>query len=74
MAINAPMTAAAVVAYLGIMLAGCVAVSIADSFVAGEIATRLRISGARAIITQARARLPSLLAIPVPYALPATLQ
>ncbi|KAL4429385.1 hypothetical protein ABPG77_005159 [Micractinium sp. CCAP 211/92] len=51
-AINAPMTATAVVAYLGIVLAGCAAVSIADSFVAAEIASRLRTVGARAIITQ----------------------
>ena len=46
------MTVEAVVAYLGIVLAGCVAVSIADSFVAPEIATRLRISAASAIVTQ----------------------
>lgn len=52
MTINAPMTAEAVAAYLGIVLAGCVAVSIADSFVAAEVAARLRITAARAVITQ----------------------
>ncbi len=52
MAINTPMTATAVVAYLGIVLAGCAAVSVADSFVAAEIASRLRVVGARAIFTQ----------------------
>ncbi|KAL4458608.1 hypothetical protein ABPG75_013473 [Micractinium tetrahymenae] len=51
-AINAPMTATAVIAYLGIVLAGCAAVSIADSFVAGEVASRLRTSQAKAIFTQ----------------------
>eukprot|EP00850_Spirogloea_muscicola_P021530 SM000252S09082 [mRNA] locus=s252:66081:71607:- [translate_table: standard] len=48
-AINAPMHQLAVVAYLGIVLAGCAVVSIADSFSAGEVATRLRISNAAAI-------------------------
>ncbi|MCP4868945.1 MAG: AMP-binding protein [Proteobacteria bacterium] len=47
-----PMTASSVEIYLGVVLAGCVFVSIADSFSADEIATRLRISGARAIVTQ----------------------
>ena len=51
-AIDLPLTVEAVVAYLGIVLAGCAVVSIADSFVAREIAARLRISGARAIFTQ----------------------
>ena len=44
----------AVVIYLGIILAGCVVVSIADSFAAHEVDTRLRISGAVAIFTQVR--------------------
>eukprot|EP00850_Spirogloea_muscicola_P021239 SM000241S08528 [mRNA] locus=s241:108591:114170:- [translate_table: standard] len=48
-AINAPMHQLAVVAYLGIVLAGCAVVSIADSFSAGEVATRLRISNAAAV-------------------------
>ncbi|KAI8464379.1 MAG: hypothetical protein J3K34DRAFT_388561 [Monoraphidium minutum] len=51
-AINMPMTVEAVVAYLGIVLAGCSVVSIADSFAAAEIAARLCISKAQAIFTQ----------------------
>lgn len=47
-----PMTQEAVVAYFGIVLAGCAAVSIADSFAAAEIASRLRIANAAAIVTQ----------------------
>lgn len=54
MALSMPMTAPAVAAYLGILLAGCTAALIADSFAAPEIAARLRIAGARAIITQVR--------------------
>lgn len=53
MAISLPMTAEAVVAYLGIVLAGCVAVCIADSFAAGEVGARLRAAAAKAIVTQA---------------------
>ncbi|KAK9802017.1 hypothetical protein WJX73_001758 [Symbiochloris irregularis] len=51
-AIAMPMTAEAVAAYLGIVLAGCVVVGIADSFAPASIADRNRISQARAIITQ----------------------
>ena len=51
-AIAMPMTIEAVAAYLGIVKAGCIVVSIADSFAAEEIATRLRISGARVVFTQ----------------------
>lgn len=51
-AIAMPMTAESVAIYLGIVKAGCVVVSIADSFAANEIATRLRISQAKAIFTQ----------------------
>lgn len=51
-AIDLPMTAESIGIYLGIIKAGCVVVSIADSFAAAEIATRLRLSGARAIFTQ----------------------
>ncbi|KAK9822001.1 hypothetical protein WJX81_007477 [Elliptochloris bilobata] len=51
-AMNGPMTAEAVVAYLGVVLAGCAVVGIADSFSAAEVASRLRISEASAIITQ----------------------
>ena len=51
-AIDMPMTATAVIIYLAIVLAGLVVVSIADSFAAQEIATRLRVSTARAVFTQ----------------------
>ncbi|HEX5133595.1 MAG TPA: AMP-binding protein [Candidatus Krumholzibacteria bacterium] len=51
-AIAMPMTVEAVVAYLGIVKAGCVVVSIADSFAPEEIRTRLRISGAEIAVTQ----------------------
>jgi non-ribosomal peptide synthetase component F len=54
-AINMPLCPNSVAALLGIVLAGCVAVCIADSFSAAEIASRCRIAGARAILTQARA-------------------
>ena len=55
-AIDMPLTADAVAIYLGIVLAGCVAVSIADSFAAREIAARTRIARTQAIFTQARRR------------------
>jgi acetyl-CoA synthetase len=51
-AIDMPMTADAVAIYLGIVAFGGAVVSIADSFSPAEIATRLRIAGARAIFTQ----------------------
>ncbi|HEY9641392.1 MAG TPA: AMP-binding protein [Coleofasciculaceae cyanobacterium] len=51
-AVALPMTATSVAIYLGIVQAGGVVVSIADSFAAPEIATRLRIAGAKAIFTQ----------------------
>ncbi|XP_022135246.1 probable acyl-activating enzyme 17, peroxisomal [Momordica charantia] len=51
-AIDMPMNVNAVVIYLGIVLAGHVVVSIADSFSAREISTRLDISKAKAIFTQ----------------------
>ncbi|XP_011089734.1 probable acyl-activating enzyme 18, peroxisomal [Sesamum indicum] len=51
-AIDMPMTATAVIIYLAIVLAGFVVVSVADSFAPKEIATRLRISQAKAIFTQ----------------------
>jgi acetyl-CoA synthetase len=51
-AIDMPMTVEAVAAYLGIVKAGGVVVSIADSFASDEIATRLRISGAKTVLTQ----------------------
>jgi acetyl-CoA synthetase len=51
-AIDMPMTVESVAIYLGIVKAGCVVVSIADSFAADQIVTRLRISKAKAIFTQ----------------------
>ncbi|OMO57870.1 AMP-dependent synthetase/ligase [Corchorus olitorius] len=51
-AIDMPMTVNAVIIYLAIVLAGFVVVSIADSFAAKEIATRLRVSKAKAVFTQ----------------------
>lgn len=51
-AINMPMTVHAVVIYLGIIYAGCAAVSIADSFAPSEISTRLEIAQAKAIFVQ----------------------
>ena len=44
-----PMIPESVAIYLGIIAAGCAAVSIADSFAAAEIATRLRIADARSV-------------------------
>ncbi len=49
-----PMTRWSVAIYLGAIQAGCPIVSIADSFAAPEIETRLRISGARLVITYDR--------------------
>jgi acetyl-CoA synthetase len=46
------MNVEAVATYLGIVKAGCVVVSIADSLAAAEIALRLRLAGAKAIVTQ----------------------
>ncbi|PKI73635.1 hypothetical protein CRG98_006009 [Punica granatum] len=51
-AIDMPMTVNAVIIYLAIILAGMVVVSIADSFAAKEIASRLHISKAKGIFTQ----------------------
>jgi acetyl-CoA synthetase len=51
-AIAMTMTAESVAIYLGIVKAGCVAVSIADSFAPAEIETRLNISEAKGIFTQ----------------------
>lgn len=51
-AIDMPMTVDAVIIYLAIIFAGFVVVSIADSFAAKEIATRLRVSKAKVIFTQ----------------------
>jgi acetyl-CoA synthetase len=53
-AIVMPMNKEAVVAYLGIAAAGGVVVSIADSFAPDEIATRLSLTGAVAVVTQDR--------------------
>lgn len=47
-----PMTVEAVVIYLGVIYAGCAAVSIADSFAPSEIQTRLQIADTKAIFVQ----------------------
>lgn len=51
-AIDMPMTPESVAIYLGIIRAGCAAISIADSFSPSEIATRLRIGAAKGVFTQ----------------------
>jgi len=51
-AIALPMTPNTIAIYLGIIRMGGVVVSIADSFAAAEIATRLAITGAKAIFTR----------------------
>ncbi|MDH3606000.1 MAG: AMP-binding protein [Acidimicrobiia bacterium] len=51
-AIAMPMTLQAVAGYLGVVKAGGVVVSIADSFAAAEIQSRLEIAGADMVITQ----------------------
>ncbi|KAJ7536957.1 hypothetical protein O6H91_12G089700 [Diphasiastrum complanatum] len=51
-AIDMPMTVSAVIIYLGIVLGGFIVVSIADSFAASEIETRLNISKAKGVFTQ----------------------
>jgi acetyl-CoA synthetase len=51
-AVILPMTIEAVAIYLGIIKAGCVVVSIADSFSAAEIATRFRITKPKVVFTQ----------------------
>lgn len=51
-AIDMPMTPESVAIYLGVLWYGCAVVSIADSFAPDEIATRIRISQAKAIFTQ----------------------
>jgi acetyl-CoA synthetase len=47
-----PMNVEAVTAYLGIVMAGAVVVSIADSFAPAEISTRLRLAGSDTMVTQ----------------------
>jgi acetyl-CoA synthetase len=51
-AISMPMTAAAVATFLGIVAAGCAAVTIADSFSATEMAVRLEITEPKCIFIQ----------------------
>lgn len=51
-AVVTPMTAESVAFYLGAVKAGCVIVSIPDSFSPGEITTRLRLGSAKAVFTQ----------------------
>jgi acetyl-CoA synthetase len=48
-----PLSFKAVAIYLGVIASGAAAVSIADSFSPDEIATRLRIAGAKRVFTQA---------------------
>ncbi len=50
-ALYMPMTPECVAAYLGTVRAGCRVVSVADSFSADELRTRVEIGGARAIVT-----------------------
>jgi acetyl-CoA synthetase len=50
-ALYMPMTAECVAAYLGIVMAGCRVVSIADSFSASELQKRLEIADAKGIVT-----------------------
>jgi len=52
-AVFMPMIALSVPIYLGIILAGCVVVSIADSFSEEQVRIRLRIGGAKGIFTVA---------------------
>lgn len=47
-----PMTNLSVIIYLGVILAGCAVVGIADSFSPQEIASRLRLSKASLVFTQ----------------------
>ncbi len=51
-AIDMPMTVESVAIYLAIIKAGCVVISIADSFAPEEIKKRLELGGAKAIFTQ----------------------
>lgn len=51
-AINMPMSPESVAAYLGIVLAGCAAVGIAESFSSKEIEARLKIARCAAVFTQ----------------------
>ena len=53
-AIDMPMNVEAVAIYLGIIKAGCVALTIAESFSAPEVRTRLRVGEAKALFTQDR--------------------
>ena len=53
-AIDMPMNLEAVAIYLGVIKAGCVALTIAESFSAPEVRTRLRVGEAKALFTQDR--------------------
>ena len=53
-AIDMPMNVEAVAIYLGVIKAGCVALTIAESFSAPEVRARLRIGKAKALFTQDR--------------------
>jgi acetyl-CoA synthetase len=51
-AVILPMTIESVAIYLGIVRAGCVVVSISDSFAAEEIAMRLKVTASKGVFTQ----------------------
>ncbi len=51
-AVVLPLTALSAAVYLGIVLSGCVVVSIADSFAAHEVDSRLGIAHAKLVFTQ----------------------
>ena len=53
-AIDMPMNVESVAIYLGVIKAGCVALTIAESFSAPEVRTRLRVGNAKALFTQDR--------------------
>lgn len=55
-AVFLPMIAESVPIYLGIVLSGCVVVSIADSFSESQVGSRLKISGAKAVFTVSSVR------------------
>ncbi|GFR42552.1 hypothetical protein Agub_g3459 [Astrephomene gubernaculifera] len=52
LALYLPLSPASAALYLGCVLAGCCVVSVADSFSAGELRTRLALAGAVGVFTQ----------------------
>ncbi len=53
-AIDMPMNVEAVAIYLGVIKAGCVALTVAESFSAPEVRTRFKVGKAKALFTQDR--------------------